>query len=383
MDVRELRHQGPDRLERLGRRHADRGLHAPEVLLDGGHPGPRRQRRHADEGRDRAAPATASRTSLEHRPEEAVSAALGHHPLHGRAFEHVQHGRRHSRHRVGPRPKRAVRGRLDGHRTTSRTTRRARPTPSTTRMLRGVGDSRRSAIIRPRTYAIGIAPEVGRCELNRVAYRGRSDASATQNARVPPLRPVLDVLRLGRRRSTCRAVTRPRTTRLRRRSSPRRPGRHDDSVHGRTTPRGTRRPRIGSGHGRALRPDKPDYAFFALDADADREGVLRRSSPRPASGDYSTSAPVSGGAISQGPSRPPALDGLPGLDAATSARSTRTVRRRPTFKWDAADVLNDPQQDLAADAGEARDLHVGPGDREDAHSRRHDRGERRGDGRAL
>jgi hypothetical protein len=35
-----------------------------------------------------------------------------------------------------------------------------------------------AAVIKPRTYAIGIAPEVGRCELNRVAYRGRSDAGA-------------------------------------------------------------------------------------------------------------------------------------------------------------------------------------------------------------
>ena len=47
-----------------------------------------------------------------------------------------------------------------------------------------------AAIIRPRTYAIGIAPEVGRCELNRIAYRGRTDASAPKkDAGLPPLRP--------------------------------------------------------------------------------------------------------------------------------------------------------------------------------------------------
>ena len=40
------------------------------------------------------------------------------------------------------------------------------------RLQFGAGD-----IIKPRTYAIGIAPEVGRCELDRVAYRGRSDAA--------------------------------------------------------------------------------------------------------------------------------------------------------------------------------------------------------------
>ena len=34
------------------------------------------------------------------------------------------------------------------------------------------------AIIRARTFAIGISPDVSRCELNRTAYRGRTDANA-------------------------------------------------------------------------------------------------------------------------------------------------------------------------------------------------------------
>ena len=38
----------------------------------------------------------------------------------------------------------------------------------------GAGD----AIVRARTFAIGISPDVSRCELNRTAYRGRTDANA-------------------------------------------------------------------------------------------------------------------------------------------------------------------------------------------------------------
>ena len=41
------------------------------------------------------------------------------------------------------------------------------------------------AIIRARTFAIGISQDISRCELNRTAYRGRTDANAVDSEGVP------------------------------------------------------------------------------------------------------------------------------------------------------------------------------------------------------
>ena len=49
----------------------------------------------------------------------------------------------------------------------------------------GPGD----AIVRARTFAIGISSDISRCELNRIAYRGRTDANAkNEGRRIRPLR---------------------------------------------------------------------------------------------------------------------------------------------------------------------------------------------------
>ena len=50
----------------------------------------------------------------------------------------------------------------------------------------------RSSPIKPRTYVIGIAPEVGRCELNYTAFRGRGDAYALSNGSIGDTRLPLD-----------------------------------------------------------------------------------------------------------------------------------------------------------------------------------------------
>ncbi len=139
-------------------------------------------------------------------------------------------------------------------------------------------------IIKPRTYAIGIAPEVGRCELNRIAYRGRSDARAARGDAgfllYDPSIPVTSCALVGDKELPhIDAATTP----------------PDES--GPTPPAANRFRQDNPGPG--YDPAKPDYAFFALDTATIVDAFLTIVAST-ATGDYSTSAPVSGGAIALG-----------------------------------------------------------------------------------
>ncbi len=108
----------------------------------------------------------------------------------------------------------------------------------------GAGD-----IIKPRTYAIGIAPEVGRCELNRIAYRGRSDARAARGDAgfllYDPTIPVTSCALVGDKELP-----------------------HIDSAtqdESGPTPPVANRFRQDAGGAGPYDPTQPDYAFFALD----------------------------------------------------------------------------------------------------------------------
>jgi hypothetical protein len=145
------------------------------------------------------------------------------------------------------------------------------------------------AIIRARTFAIGISSDISRCELNRTAYRGRTDASAPNtdagfvlwdsDPSLIPLGgggddrlPHLDFPETA-------ATTVP------------------------TNESGPSQPVSSGGFNRfgpdQAPPDDNDYAFFADDARALYNAFLAivRGS---ASGDYTTSSPVSGAAVNLG-----------------------------------------------------------------------------------
>jgi hypothetical protein len=179
-----------------------------------------------------------------------------------------------------------------------------------------------AAIIRPRTYAIGIAPEVGRCELNRIAYRGRTDASAPKKdagfllydpAEVPaPPKGDVDLPHVD-------PLTNDQSG----------PGSPPDPNHFRfdQTPAGTK-----------------DYAFFALDTKSIVTAFLEIVAST-ATGDYSTSAPVSGAAVAAG-----AIVLLPSTEYPSwrghlRALDTTKVPASVGYeKWDAGDVLLNPAQ---------------------------------------
>jgi hypothetical protein len=183
-------------------------------------------------------------------------------------------------------------------------------------------------VIRPRTYAIGIAPEVGRCELNRIAYRGRSDARAARGD--------AGFLLYDPAATSCALVGDKDLPHISKAPNPSPPPLTIETNENGTTPNRFRQDQGGSGPYDAT---KPDYAFFALDTDA----IVRAFSAivaSTASGDYSTSAPVSGGAISLG-----SIVLLPSTDYPTwrgHFRAYDTAGATPVLKWDAADVLNDP-----------------------------------------
>ncbi len=185
------------------------------------------------------------------------------------------------------------------------------------RLQFGAGD-----IIKPRTYAIGIAPEVGRCELDRIAYRGRSDARAARGDAgfllYDPTAPLTSCAFIG-------DVDLPHLD----------PPTQDESA---ATPDRFRQDNAGAGPYDA---SKPDYAFFAQDTATIVNAFLQIVAST-ATGDYSTSAPVSGGAISLG-----SIVILPSTDYPSwkgHFRAYDTSGASPVLQWDAADVLNSPAQ---------------------------------------
>ena len=175
-----------------------------------------------------------------------------------------------------------------------------------------------AAVIRPRTYAIGIAPEVGRCELNRVAYRGRTDASAPlKDAGLLLYDPLQLPVPLG----------------------------DFDLPH-------INPPLNESGGGAPPVPNRfrfdqtpavdSNYAFFAYDTAAIVK-AFKQIVASTAKGDYSTSAPVSGAAISAGN-----IVLLPSTDYPSWRGHLRAldITKVPSAvdyeKWDAGKVLLNP-----------------------------------------
>ena len=175
-------------------------------------------------------------------------------------------------------------------------------------------------VIKPRTYAIGIAPEVGRCELDRIAYRGRSDARSARGDAgfllYDPSAPSGSCAFVGDKDLPhIDAAT------------------NDESA---ATPDRFRQDNAGAGPYDAT---KPDYAFFALDTASIVNAFLEIVAST-ATGDYSTSAPVSGGAISLGADVLLPSTNYPSWEG--HFRSYDTSGASPVLLWDAADVLNSP-----------------------------------------
>jgi len=178
-------------------------------------------------------------------------------------------------------------------------------------------------VIKPRTYAIGIAPEVSRCELNRIAYRGRSDARAARGDAgfllFDQAVPATSCALVGDRDLPhIDATTVP-----------------PDESGPAPTPNRFRQDQGAPPYDAT----KPDYAFFAEDTKTIVNAFLQIVAST-ASGDYSTSAPVSGGAISLG-----SIVLLPSTDYPAwtgHLRAFDTAGPKPVLKWDAATVLNDP-----------------------------------------
>jgi prepilin-type processing-associated H-X9-DG protein len=192
-----------------------------------------------------------------------------------------------------------------------------------------------NAIIRARTFAIGLSTDISRCELNRIAYRGRTDANApnkdagftlyspapapcdlsTGDSRLPWIDP-------------CPATA---------------------GTANPTDESGASLPASSGGKNR-FDPDQTplpatanqDYAFFASDAQTLEDSFLAIVNSS-ASGDYTTSSPVSGGAVALGntvilPStRFPSWQGhLRALDTTNPASIVPL--------WDAGEVLTNPPQ---------------------------------------
>ena len=235
---------------------------------------------------------------------------MGHHPLHRRPVEHLQP---------------AVPGfewGYDGSDPKSPTPNppceatswdRLRELPA--RRSGGRHPTRRSRCRRARSSSRGPTrsasrPRSAAARLNRIAYRGRSDARA--RAETPG-----SFCSTRRRRPApswatriCRTSRRPRT---------RRPLTLQTDENG-TTPTASGRINAGAG---PYDSTKPDYAFFALDTDS----IVRAFSAivaSTASGDYSTKRSRLGRRDRAGLDRPPAVDGLPDV-----ARALPRVRAPP------------------------------------------------------
>jgi hypothetical protein len=186
------------------------------------------------------------------------------------------------------------------------------------------------AIIRARTFAIGISKDISRCELNRIAYRGRTDANAKKKdagfALYDPSDPAkLQLLEDDR----LPHITPP-------------------DIGGKVPPTNESGDVAGGGidrYGPDQSPaDNRDYAFFASDAKALYNAFLAivRGS---ASGDYTTSAPVSGAAIGLGNTVVLTSATYPLWQGHIKAIDTSdtTLNPLPTF-WDAGDVLTNPSK---------------------------------------
>jgi hypothetical protein len=188
--------------------------------------------------------------------------------------------------------------------------------------LAGAGD----AVVRARTFAIGISPDVSRCELNRTAYRGRTDANAKKKDAGFVLYDRSDppVLRGDKRLPWIEPF--PETA-------------------GTTIPTDQSGPGLPNGGINQFGPDQTpqdnnDYAFFASDARALYDAFLAivRGS---ASGDYTTSSPVSGASVS--------LGNTVVLTSATYPLWHGHIKAKDTTNplaivdlWDAGDVLTNP-----------------------------------------
>jgi hypothetical protein len=177
-----------------------------------------------------------------------------------------------------------------------------------------------AAVIRPRTYAIGIAPEVGRCELNRIGYRGRSDAVRSDAGFLlfDPTAPLIPGVDPGDKELPwIDAAT------------------NDQSGSGSPpNPNHFRQDQSGT-----YDPSQADYAFFALDTASIVDAFLSIVAST-ATGDYTASAPTSGGSLGFGNTVLVSSTEYPSW--AGRFRALDTSVTPPTVLWDAADVLNSP-----------------------------------------
>ncbi|MEO8586167.1 MAG: hypothetical protein ABI584_08395 [Acidobacteriota bacterium] len=146
-----------------------------------------------------------------------------------------------------------------------------------------VATTKVDAIVRTRTFAIGISSDVSRCELNRIAYRGRTDANAKKKDAGFVLYDTTDPLPLRGDARLPHIKPAPETAAGTNESGPGAPGVAGPNRFGPDQPA----------------PDNKDYAFFSIDAKSLYNAFLTivRSS---ASGDYTTSSPVSGAAVNLG-----------------------------------------------------------------------------------
>ncbi|HQR45802.1 MAG TPA: PilC/PilY family type IV pilus protein [Thermoanaerobaculia bacterium] len=160
---------------------------------------------------------------------------------------------------------------------------------------------------RVRTFVIGISQNVGKCELNYTAYRGRTDASA-QNGDAGYDYEVIS----GDPGS----------------GDPRLPQNGEDG----TTPN-TYGKSVGSG----------DYAFFANDSQSISR-AFQEIIASTALGDYATSPPIAGAAIAQGN-----IVLLPSTEYPKWKGRLRAIdtQKDPTdpayYRWDAGCILSDPK----------------------------------------
>ncbi len=160
------------------------------------------------------------------------------------------------------------------------------------------GYTKSTFTVRPRTFVIGISPNVGKCELNYTAYMGRSDQSAVQND--AGFDTSLD---------------------------PRLPQASDGPLQGRSPNRYAAS--IGTG----------DYAFFASDAASIYDSFLTIINAT-AAGDYATSAPIAGGLLQQGNITLLASTEFPTWKGKLRAIDILKPAADPSrIRWEAGDVL--------------------------------------------
>ena len=205
----------------------------------------------------------------------------------------------------------------------------------------GFQDMPGNPIIKPRTFVVGISSDVGRCELNRIAYRGRTDAADAYGGYIlyDPVQAVTLSAACGAGDpEACKALAKM-DTRLPHLNPTGDPFTQDESGGG-PAPVPNR-----YGPDQAA-PDNKDYAYFASDSAALAKAFVKIVSTFGA-GDYSTSPTVSGGSINAGkvvllPSTDfPAWSGhLRALDTSVVVSVGPPVQYK--LLWDAGDVLTNP-----------------------------------------